>query len=174
MKLKIINKKRGVIFCGIYSITNNSNGYVYIGSSKNIKRRFYNHNNKLKRGVHENIFLQKEFIVYGDDNFIFDILMICEESELYKYEEEFLKKFNLLYNIQPHAGTNKGYKHKINCKIKLSIANSGVNNGQSKLTKEQVLEIRNSTEKGIILSKRFNISTSQISMVKNNKSYKNI
>lgn len=160
--------------CGIYLITNVINNCKYVGSSANIKRRFYNHSSKLNRGVHENYLLQKDFVKYGKDSFTFEVLIACNECDLQKYEEEFFNKFNSLYNIQPHAGTNKGYKHESSFKLKLSIANSGVNNGQSKLTKDQVLEIRKSSEKGIILSKKFQISTAQISMVRNNKSYKNI
>lgn len=159
---------------GIYLITNNVNNYKYIGSSKNIRKRFNNHNSKLKRGVHENKLLQKDFITYGDNSFNFDILIVCSENDLQKYEEQFMQKFPFLYNIQPHACSNRGFKHSFDCKVKISIANSGTNNGQSKLTKKQVLLIRNSKEKGIILSKKFNISPSQISMIKTNKSYKNI
>lgn len=159
---------------GIYLITNIKNNYVYIGSCKNIKKRFANHRSKLNRGVHENYLLQKDFLKYGKDNFTFTILLNCDEEYLQKHEEKFFLKFLNVYNIQPHAGSNRGNKHREGCKLKVSMANSGTRNGNAKLTIDAVLEIRKSSEKGIILSKKFNVSTSQISMVKNNKSYKNI
>lgn len=168
----ILKEKKQI--SGIYLITNIKNNYVYIGSSKNISKRFSNHKSKLNRGVHENYLLQKDFLKYGKDNFTFSILMICNEDDLQKYEEKYFSQFLNVYNIQPHAGSNRGNKHHDGCKLKVSIANSGVKNGNSKLTIAAVHEIRTSKEKGVTLSKKFNVSKAQISMVKNNKSYKNI
>lgn len=49
--------------------------------------------------------------------------------------------------------------------------NKGENNRSSKLSKKEVLDIYNSTEKYIILSKKYNISISTISLIKNKKKW---
>jgi len=43
---------------GIYKITNLKNGKVYIGSSKNIKRRLIEHKSRLKNNKHINKYFQ--------------------------------------------------------------------------------------------------------------------
>lgn len=50
----------------------------------------------------------------------------------------------------------------------------GVHHGRSKLTEEQVLEIRKSTEKGSVLAKQFNVSCAAISRVKAGQLWKHI
>lgn len=45
------------IVCGVYSITNKINSKKYIGSSKDIYRRWLEHTNLLNKGKHENNYL---------------------------------------------------------------------------------------------------------------------
>ena len=59
---------------GLYKITNTVNGKYYIGSSTNIKRRWINHKNNLRRGIHYNPHLQASFNKYGVDCFHFEII----------------------------------------------------------------------------------------------------
>ena len=47
--------------CGIYKITNTKNNKTYIGSSTNITNREYKHFWMLKKGIHDNEYLQKSF-----------------------------------------------------------------------------------------------------------------
>lgn len=44
--------------CGVYKITNKETGKFYIGSSVDIRQRWYAHKSKLRRGVHSNQHLQ--------------------------------------------------------------------------------------------------------------------
>lgn len=53
----------------IYKIENIVNHKIYIGLTNNIKRRRCRHFGDLRRGVHDNHFLQKEYDIYGADNF---------------------------------------------------------------------------------------------------------
>lgn len=82
-----------------------------------------------------------------------------------------------------HIPWNKGkvleYKHKSPCsnirKQKISKANSGENNGQSKLTWDKVREIRKMAKNGILLktiAQIFNISAGHVSIIVNNKQWK--
>ena len=43
---------------GIYKITNIKNGKIYVGSSKDIEKRWKEHLYKLKYGVHHSVKLQ--------------------------------------------------------------------------------------------------------------------
>lgn len=160
--------------CCVYSIKNTKTGYTYLGSTINVYSRFHNHKSKLLHNKHENDSLQNDYNLLGINYFIFEILVICSKENLQIQEQLYLNKQKLKYNLQPTAYSNLNYKHLNSAKLKVSDANSGCNNGQSKLNKEQVLIIRKSKEKGKILSQKYNISCAQISMVRNYKSYINI
>ena len=58
----------------IYKIENIKNHKKYIGLTNNIKRRRSRHFTDLKCNRHENSFLQKEYNIFGKENFIFEIL----------------------------------------------------------------------------------------------------
>jgi len=160
--------------CCVYIIKNNITKKVYIGSTTNVYDRYHNHKSKLTNNVHENNELQIDFNSLGIKCFSFLILNICDEKELQDKEQSCLDGYNLKYNLQPTAYSNLNRKQSDSTKIKVSKANSGCRNGQAKLNEEQVKAIRKSTSKGIILSKKYNISCAQVSMVKNYKSYTNI
>lgn len=59
---------------GVYIIRNLTNGKVYIGASANVERRWRNHENDLRRGVHHSSHLQRAWLKYGEDAFAFDVL----------------------------------------------------------------------------------------------------
>ena len=59
--------------CGIYKITNNINNKFYIGSSKNITKRFKEHKWRLKNNKHPNNKLQNSWNKYGEENFKFEV-----------------------------------------------------------------------------------------------------
>jgi len=75
---------------GIYEIKNSKNGKTYIGSSKNIEKRFKRHLNELSKNKHHNIHLQRAWNMYGSSVFIFDIIEICKIEELKIKEQIFL------------------------------------------------------------------------------------
>ena len=64
--------------CGIYKITNLKNHKIYIGSSNNIMRRWYEHLRDLKNQKHCNSHLQNAWNKYGENNFLFEIIEIVE------------------------------------------------------------------------------------------------
>lgn len=51
---------------GIYKITNKINGKIYVGQSNNIKRRFWEHQN---RGAASRIPVDAAIEKYGSENF---------------------------------------------------------------------------------------------------------
>ena len=76
---------------GIYAIYCVLSDRVYIGSSKNIYRRWKEHQNSLKKGKHCNFYLQDSWNKHGEKFFVFHILEICKEENLLKREHEFIK-----------------------------------------------------------------------------------
>lgn len=59
---------------GVYQIRNVINNKIYIGSSKNIYKRWKTHISRLKYNKHCNSYLQSAWNKYGEDNFEFSIL----------------------------------------------------------------------------------------------------
>ena len=58
----------------LYKITNVVNGKFYVGSTGNVRERFRQHRNKLRRGVHHCAHLQAAWNKYGEDCFKFSII----------------------------------------------------------------------------------------------------
>lgn len=63
----------------IYQIKNEENGKLYIGSTKDSSRRFYEHKYDLQRQMHHAAHLQKAWNKYGEQSFTYSIL---EETEI--------------------------------------------------------------------------------------------
>lgn len=62
---------------GIYQIRNLVTGKVYVGSSKNIRLRWYVHAHELKKNKHHSVLLQRAYNKYGKDAFVYEILTHC-------------------------------------------------------------------------------------------------
>jgi len=91
--------------CGIYKIENIFNGNCYIGQSVNLKKRKYEHFRELKVKTHQNGHLQNSFDKYGEENFIFKIILYCEPEELTYYEQKLVDICNPAYNIRKECVT---------------------------------------------------------------------
>jgi len=90
---------------GIYQIHNLVNDMIYIGRTKNIIQRRRKHFSMLKSGNHWNKHLQAAFNKYGEENFSFEILEECSESELADREQYYIELY--LYNCLWHMTYNK-------------------------------------------------------------------
>ena len=93
-------------FSGIYCILNLSNGKKYIGLSRNIHRRWLEHRSELNRNEHINPHLQSAWNYYGEDNFEFFILELCDKRSLAEREKYYIKEYHTLsredgYNLTP-------------------------------------------------------------------------
>ncbi len=88
----------------IYKITNIKNNKCYIGftTKKNPNERWIAHKSSNKRGKGCPL-LMKAFNKYGESAFKFEVLIICFDDDVFKFEEEYIKKYNTLspngYNI---------------------------------------------------------------------------
>lgn len=132
---------------GIYKITCTVNGKIYIGSSVNIYRRWRDHKNELRRGVHSNSHLQRAWNKYEESTFIFEVLEVCNPKTLIAREQLYLQElnpyddrgFNIAFDakapmrgrkqtpehIAKVAAANRGRKHSPEFCEMSSMANKG-------------------------------------------------
>lgn len=109
--------------CGVYKITNNINGKVYIGQSINMYMRWKDHVNSLNRNDSRCTLLQRAWNKYGEENFSFDILEVCTEDMLDEIEVKYIELYdscngNKGYNIESGGNINKHLSEETKQKIR--------------------------------------------------------
>ena len=110
--------------CGIYKITNLTNGHSYIGQSICIEQRWKNHAYYGKD--HENYPLYRAFKKYGIENFSFEIIEECDPNLLDEKEIYWIKFYNT-------TSSDGGYNQ--------TSGGKGRNNSIVKLTNDDILTI---------------------------------
>lgn len=88
---------------GIYKITNNTNGKIYVGQSKNVYKREAEHFAALRRKRHPNKDMQKDWNT-NNRGFRFDVVEWCGLNSLNDREEYWINKLNTI-----EEGYNKGW-----------------------------------------------------------------
>ncbi|MEK6881193.1 MAG: NUMOD3 domain-containing DNA-binding protein [Nanoarchaeota archaeon] len=86
---------KGILISGIYKITN-PNGKIYIGKSKNVNKRFLSYKNKGCKGQTK---LYNSFEKYGVENHKFEIIHVCAECDLNKFEIYYIEKFKCFNSV---------------------------------------------------------------------------
>ena len=76
--------------CGIYYIYCLVNGRIYIGSSINVRNRFWEHRRSLKASNHKNRHLQRIYDKYGKDSLVYKLIENCEESVRHERENHYI------------------------------------------------------------------------------------
>lgn len=102
----------------IYKITNKLTNKCYIGETmkSNPELRWNEHKRKIEKGIGCPA-LQDAVRKYGIDNFRFDVLIICFDEDRYRFEIEYIKKYNSMapngYNLTKggEGGGFYGKKH---------------------------------------------------------------
>lgn len=106
---------------GIYKITNLIDNKFYIGSSKNIYKRWNQHKTDLKNNKHHNSRLQNAYNKYGKENFIYEILENVDLENLIDKEQQYIDELKACekgigYNLNNFArgggfavGSNNGW-----------------------------------------------------------------
>jgi group I intron endonuclease len=95
------------IISGIYKIVNIKNGKMYIGSSKNIKRRWSVHKSALKNNRHHSTYLQRAWNKYGKENFVYEVIKEipnASDIELLNEETNFVTTLKPEYNVGSIGG----------------------------------------------------------------------
>jgi group I intron endonuclease len=140
----------------IYKITNKITNQSYIGQTVNsLEERWRKH-----KQINSNCrYLKNAFHKYGKDNFEFKLICICFDSDLNKFEIEYIKKYNSLvpngYNLR--EGGENGGKHSIETKKKISETLKGrtdIIRGKHQLGKPHTEEVKNKIRNALLGSKK--------------------
>ena len=91
---------------GVYKITNTVTGDFYIGSSKDVKRRWRDHKKTSVWKRYSNNQMYIDMRKYGTDKFEFEILAEVEENKLKEIEQQFFEKLKPVYNSCNAKGLN--------------------------------------------------------------------
>lgn len=91
---------------GIYVIKNLYDGKRYIGQSVNIGQRKSVHFKYLRENIHQNNHLQSSYNVYGENNFTFETMELCNKELLNEREIYYIELYNTTDKTQ---GYNKTY-----------------------------------------------------------------
>ena len=148
----------------IYKIENLVNHKKYIGLTNNIIRRRNRHFTDLRGNRHDNSFLQKEFNIYGINNFSFEEIFQGDVSpeEIGEKEKFYINYYDSYYN---GYNQNEG-------------GNFGPSNGGSHLTRSDIYSICAALEfcsrPGAVLAEIFEITTTTVSRIKHKMSHSNI
>jgi group I intron endonuclease len=116
---------------GIYKITNSINGKFYIGSSVDIRWRWYTHKYELSKGTHSNKYLQNAWNKYGEESFEFSIISFVKKNLLIDKEQQILNETKCYqrevgYNISRIANSPfLGRRHTEESKRKISKSKLG-------------------------------------------------
>lgn len=123
-----LNHARGI--SGVYTITNRTNGLVYVGSASNVGDRWYTHRGRLRRGLHSNPRFQAAWDESGEDAFHFLLVEdISELSDLRAREQVWLDAKQAAdpthgYNLMANARA-VGFKFSDEQKARVSAALKG-------------------------------------------------
>jgi group I intron endonuclease len=101
---------------GVYVIRNLVNGKVYVGSAAlhfDVRKGY--HLPRLRKGTHENTYLQRAWNKYGESNFQFEVLETCSPDRCLVREQHWMDFYGSYdrrygYNICPVAGSVRGTK----------------------------------------------------------------
>jgi group I intron endonuclease len=111
---------------GIYQIRCKVSNTIYVGGTKNIKKRFKEHMSALRNKTHHNTHLQRSYMKYGKNAFEYCVLEECCATDVFNIEQHHLD--HIFYNNIPRYNTDKTAKGDMSyatkqTRKKLSICN---------------------------------------------------
>lgn len=122
------------IISGIYKIENMINHKIYVGQSQDIHKRFMRHKNDLNSNRSFNSHLQRSWNKYGENNFSFEILEVCNIDDLDCREMFWIEKLDAYrngYNMTVGGGGCRGFKMSEEAREKIKKALTGVKKSES-------------------------------------------
>lgn len=191
----------------IYKISNTVNDKIYIGGTTKFTDRKRRHLSELKKGSHCNKNLQKFFNSFGISYLRFEILEQCQKENLLVREQFYLDKYfplGICFNVCPVAGNTTRVNHSDATKDKIRqraigrvqsletiqkrvLKNTGkkrpesaketVREKLSKLTDEQVIEIKTLLKQGYYqhyIARKFGVCQRNISRIHQGISYTHV
>ena len=112
---------------GVYGIINCITGDKYIGSSagRGFGNRRGTHWKQLRDNCHHSNYLQNSWNKYGEENFVFLVMLYCDAENAITYEQALIDFYQPSYNMSPHAGSCLGMKHSQATKNKIGAIHRG-------------------------------------------------
>lgn len=133
----------------IYKIINSCNQKFYLGRASDLYNRITVHLSDLRRGVnhHKKSPLGHAWKKYGEESFYVEILEVAKELNLKALEQIYLDDLKpWIYGYNQDKKSTGFTSESAKAEMERQKANgrswAGVNNGNSKLSKESALEIR--------------------------------
>ncbi len=93
--------------CGVYAIICTITGEMYVGSSVDVRRRWRQHRNMLRKGRSTCTGLQQAWTEHPE-HFSFALLMECAEARLHDVEQMWLERLQPALNRDGRAGSALG------------------------------------------------------------------
>jgi len=116
---------------GVYFFKNIKTNKIYVGQSKHVKKRIFQHIENLNKNKDGCKYLQNSWNKHGEDAFIYGVLEYCPKSKTNKREIYWIKKLKSHvtengYNISYGGNAPmKSLKHSDETKLKISLGNKG-------------------------------------------------
>ena len=111
---------------GIYKITSSIHpDRYYIGSSVNIRKRWWAHKYHLRKNMHHSPILQNYVNKYGIECMIFEVIEFCSKADLQIREQYYLTELKPILNSFPTVTVPHGCKCSEETKRKISEKNKG-------------------------------------------------
>lgn len=109
---------------GIYVIANKTDGKCYVGQAANTHKRWRDHSTMLAAGKHHCAHLQRSYVKYGAEAFVFSVIEECGPEVITQREQFWMDFFKPtgLYNTAPAAGSMLGTKHSEETRAKMRLA----------------------------------------------------
>lgn len=104
----------------IYQIVCTANGRRYVGSAVNLRKRWGEHFRQLSEARHHSQHMQRAWSKHGPEAFTFSVIEHCAREELIGREQFHIDSMTPEFNTSPTAGSQLGYRHTRETKLKLS------------------------------------------------------
>lgn len=92
---------------GVYKITCTATNKAYIGSTTDLRKRWYWHKSDLRRGKHHNRYLQSAWKKHGESCFTFEVLELAMFVEHLHEREQYWLDYFQAYNSKHGFNTGK-------------------------------------------------------------------
>ena len=83
----MLNNQKYPKGCGVYAIEHIESGRKYVGSSSNVSRRLSRHVSNLNFNRHHSKHLQAAWNLYGENAFVFLMILECKSDETLEFEQ---------------------------------------------------------------------------------------
>ncbi len=162
---------------GIYIIRCLQEDYCYIGSSKDINRRWINHKTALKNERHVNSELQLAWDAYGDESFVFEILELT--ADIVNREQHWINELKgKLYNSSNNAWNPMQNPNTAKKAMETKLRKYGKLAASQKLTEELVIKIIKDINSGAKINKdmadKYGVSRKALYNIKTGNTWKHL